>query len=118
MSVLKCYGLANLVKLHQIKVVEPGSSAVVWEFKIPREYILFINTIGNNWFPNTRYELFIDGEKVETIEREIPIEDPLKLDPPMVAFYEVKVLVFNNDKISHAFEFFVDGFVIENPIFA
>lgn len=114
----KYYGLNTLTRLHQFKAVDAGKSEIVWHLNIPKPYILFINALGNSWYPNTEYTLYIDGEKVEDIEREVaPINNPVRIDPPIVAFYEVKVIGTNNDKERHMLEFLIDGFLIEKPTY-
>ena len=99
-------------KPHQYTTIQPGSSGRVYYMKVPESCVAFIERIGNNYFDNTYYKVYIDGELMESnvIERQIaPINQPLVLVEPILVKNYIEVIGYNNDTSSHIMEFLIDG---------
>ena len=76
--------------------------------------VLFINQIGNNWIPKTKFIWEIDGEVVENVERIIgQLDNPKHFNPPFVVRSYMKVIAVNNDTSNHVMEWLADGYLIE-----
>lgn len=104
--------LSTYAKVFQFRDISVGGSGVVWEFKVPKKYVLFVDRIGNNWFPNTYYNLKIDNE-IHKIEYTIGnIEKPRVYDPPLVVKDFIIVEAYNNSSLTHTFAFLIDGFLV------
>lgn len=108
--------LAMLTKPYQYAVVSAGAKVKMFDIKVPKRYILFINRIGNSWYANTYYIFKIDHLDVfePKIRRQIaPVNQPIEIDPPFVAFSSVEVWAVNEDTTDHAMEFLLDGYLID-----
>jgi hypothetical protein len=110
---MKIVSLSTFASPHQYKLVKARSSAVVYEFIIPRGYIAFIDQVANTYFPNTYLTWVVDSEE-ETVEREIaPIDVPKKYDPPIIAKNYIRWIAYNNDTEDHLFEVICDGYLLK-----
>jgi hypothetical protein len=106
---MKLISFSRVINPHQHKLVKSKSSDVVFEFKIPKGHVGFINKVANSWYPNTYLEFIVDWEVVK-VEREIaPINKPEEFDPPILVRNFVRWVAYNNDTSDHYFEVFCDG---------
>jgi|GEM_PF-2748669 len=104
--------LSRYTKPFQYKDISAGNSGVVWSFNVPKRFVLFIERMGNNWFPNTYYNLTMDGE-IHKVEYTIAnIENPRVYSPPLVIKNYIIVEAYNNSSKDHTFAFLIDGFLV------
>jgi len=103
--------LSSLTKNHVVKIIPAGKSDTLIIFDVPKGKKLYIDKIACSYYPNCFIDFIVDGF-VERIEREIHINNPEVFDPPIVAKSFVKVVGYNFDSIDHAFEFYIDGYLI------
>jgi hypothetical protein len=104
--------ISTFIKNHVAKKIDSGKSDTIFEFQIPKGYIGFIYKIACSYYQNTFIDFIVDGF-VERIEREIPINSPEEIDPPIVVKNFIKAVGYNNDTIDHFFEFYIDGYLYE-----
>ena len=103
--------LSSLTNNHAVKIIPAGKSDILLIFDIPKGKKLYIDRIACSYYPNTFIDFIVDGF-VERIQREIPINNPEVFDPPILCRSFVKAVGYNNDSIDHAFEFYIDGYLI------
>ena len=109
---MKLISFSSFVNPYQYKIIEPGKKDIVFEFKIPRDYVAFIEQVANSWFPNTYYIFMVDWEEV-VIEREIaPINLPKVFNPPILAKRIIRWIAYNKDTEPHCFEVLCDGYLL------
>ena len=98
---------------YRYKEVEPGKSAVIYQFKLPPEYVGFIYDLWVTWYHNTYLNWEIDNGLVEKIEREIgSLSKPKLFDPPYFVRDLIKFTAYNNDTEDYRFRVLCDGLLI------
>lgn len=98
---------------YQYKKVEAGQSAVVYEYKLPSDYVGFIYDLALSWYPKTYLGWEIDNEMIEQIERKIgEFKRPRLFDPPYFVENLIKFTAYNNGTEAHQFEILCDGILI------
>ena len=110
---MKLISFSTFINPHQIKRIEPGKSDIIYEFKIPKGYVAFIQQVGNTWFLNTHLIWAVDWH-ILTLERQIaPLNSPKEFNPPILAKDTIRWIGFNNDTIPHFFEVLCDGVLLK-----
>jgi hypothetical protein len=95
--------------VYQNAVVPSGQQRVFY-LAIPSGSVGFIRSLYCNWYQNTEVHLYIDGEDVEKITRQIgSINEPLQYSPPWAVRRSIEFVAFNNTGSDLSYEAFVDG---------
>lgn len=98
---------------YQYRKVEAGKSAVVYEYKLPSDYVGFIYDLALNRYAKTYLGWEIDNSMVEQIERPIgEFKKPKIFDPPYFVEKQIKFTAYNNDSKARVFEVLCDGILI------
>lgn len=105
---------SDFTNIHQYATIAANSEGRVFYFSIPGSMIGFVDLVGNNWFNDTKGNLIIDGNIFQRdIQRVIgDIDQPLRMNPPIVVKNRIEYYVYNNDTVSHQFEMLLDGILI------
>ena len=103
---IKC---RNFSDFYQSAKVPAGEYKRVFDLHVTGGYVAFIERKAHTWFSNTYYEFIVDGELVEKIEYEVPVNAPRTINPPIVAEKRIEWWAYNNDSSEHLFEVICDG---------
>ncbi len=99
---------------YQYRKVETGKSAVVYEYKMPSEYVGFIYDIALSWYPKTYLGWEIDNHMIEQIEHNIgEFKRPKVFDPPYKVENLIKFTAYNNSRSTQTFRVLCDGILIQ-----
>jgi hypothetical protein len=97
---------------HQYATVTAGTNSTILTINVPESTIAIIKSLANNYFTNTYFLLYIDGELFENakIERAIgAVNNPYFLPVPVIAKRQIQVIAYNDDTSDHIMEFLIDG---------
>ena len=97
---------------HSSSNVPDGGSATILNFNIPEATIGKIDSIGNNYFDDTYFRVYVDGILLESnnIVRQIgAINLPYKYAEPLIAKASIKVVAYNDDTEDHIMECVING---------
>ena len=111
---LECYGFGEVK--HQKLLVKAGKTGIVYDFYITGDYAAFIDELvatredgllGNN---GDYIDWFIDGNREDRLNRNIPLATPKEFQKPLLAKRHIQFVAFNGDKVNdHTFEVVCDG---------
>jgi len=107
---MKPISLSVLTKPHAKATVLPNQEIRLFFFEVPKEYLVFIYSISNSWYPNTLLDFRVDGVRIELIEREL---QNYEFKPPIVAERSIEVIAINKDSKERVLEFWIDGIALK-----
>ena len=103
------YPITILGKNENSVNVKPGEVKDIIRIKVPKGYLLFVYSIEiDKWYPNARYEVWMDGELVYSYNR----EGRFNYDPPYVVKKELRIVGVNYSSEELPMGAFVDGVVM------
>lgn len=98
---------------YQYKKVEAGKSGVVYEYKLPSDYVGFIYDLALSWYPQTYLGWEIDNEMIEQIERKFgEFKRPRLFNPPYFVENQIKFTAYNNSSSPQTFRVLCDGLLV------
>ena len=109
---------SQLFRIHQSASVPAGTSVRVFYGKIPDSCKGFIRRIATTvWYPSVTYVVKVDGETFESVDRDIPIDAPLKFDRDEQVLVRDRVEVFaqNSSTNTYSLGMLIDGRAYHSP---
>lgn len=98
---------------HRWETCAAQSNVIVFQVFVPRGQVAFIESIGNNLYENTEWELRIDNTvwSGRRIERVLGfINTPYIFNPHLLARKRIEMEAFNYNAESVEFECVINGF--------
>ena len=106
---MKYLPLTILGKTENSVFVRPNTQETIIELKVPKGHVAFLKLIEiDKYYPNTEYQLYIDGNYVMTYQREGKYE----YDPPFVVKKSLRIVGVNYSSDTVPMGVFVDGIVV------
>jgi len=103
------YPIVVLGKNENTVIVRPKERRDIINIKVPEGHILFLQLLEiDKWYPDTEYQVFIDGEFVYSYKR----EGRYLYDPPYVVKRELRIVGINNSNEELPMGVFIDGVVL------
>lgn len=98
----------------QHKELASGSTETVFYYKVPSGYTAFIQKIGTVFYTGFKCYFYIDGELFEPItERGFGnTASPEVMNPPIVANYEIKFVIYNGTGGVRDVDIYMDVIVV------
>lgn len=106
MGKIKCIDFPNPYQYLQVNV---GETKEVWRMDVNAGYAAFIERLACDWFATTYINFIVDGKLIEKVLREIPINDPEPVEPPIVAVKQIRWIAHNESSLNHEFGVLTKG---------
>lgn len=104
---------------YQFRRLLPGQSGRVWYMMNPQPERLvgIITEVGNDWYPNTSLEWFIDYDPKFIQYQIAPTNNPKEFNRGIPFHYEVEWVAYNDGATPRTFGVLTDGFFISKGLF-